>query len=89
MYKRQVDESNKRRGFFSINAIWKNKIAVLCEADKVDEAKKAGADIAGSDDLLEKKVKCQSEVSSIEPKFFMKDGKMIGLLPGDEGYEDH
>ena len=24
-----VDESNKRRGFFSINAIWKNKIAVL------------------------------------------------------------
>ena len=32
----------------------KNKIAVLCEADKVDEAKKAGADIAGSDDLLEK-----------------------------------
>ena len=32
----------------------KNKIAVLCEADKVDEAKKAGADIFGSDDLLEK-----------------------------------
>lgn len=24
-----VDESNQRRGFFSINAIWKNKIAVL------------------------------------------------------------
>jgi octaprenyl-diphosphate synthase len=24
-----VDESNKRRGFFSINALWKNKIAVL------------------------------------------------------------
>ena len=39
--------------------------------------------------LLENKIKCQSEVSSIETKFFMKDGKMIGLLPGDEGYEDH
>ena len=32
----------------------KNIIAVLCETDKVDEAKKSGADIAGSEDLLEK-----------------------------------
>ena len=24
-----VDDSHKRRGFFSINALWKNKIAVL------------------------------------------------------------
>ena len=32
----------------------KNNIAVLCEPDKVDEAKKAGADVFGSDDLLEK-----------------------------------
>jgi len=28
----------------------KNKVAVLCEPDKVDEAKKAVADLAGSDE---------------------------------------
>ena len=31
----------------------KNKVAVLCEPEKVDEAKKTGAEIVGSDDLLE------------------------------------
>ena len=32
----------------------KNIIAVLCEAEKIEEAKKSGADIVGSDDLIEK-----------------------------------
>ena len=32
----------------------KCKIAVLCEADKIEEAKKSGAEIFGSDDLIEK-----------------------------------
>ena len=32
----------------------KQKIAVLCEAEKISEAKKSGADVIGSDDLIEK-----------------------------------
>ena len=32
----------------------KSKIAVLCEPDKIAEAKKSGAEIVGSDDLIEK-----------------------------------
>ena len=32
----------------------KEKIAVLCESEKMSDAKKSGADIVGSDDLIEK-----------------------------------
>ena len=32
----------------------KTKVAVLCEPDKIDEAKNSGAELYGSDDLIEK-----------------------------------
>ena len=32
----------------------KEKIAVLCDPDKIDEAKKSGAEVVGSDELIEK-----------------------------------
>ena len=41
-------------------------------------------------ELLEEKNSINPyDIATIEPKFFMKDGKYVGLLPGDEGYEDH
>jgi len=30
-----------------------------------------------------------SDILAIEPKFFFEKGKLVGLLPGDIGYEDH
>ena len=29
-----------------------------------------------------------STIPTIEPKFFIENGKKIGLLPGDPGYDD-
>ena len=39
----------------------KVKVGVLCESDKIEEAKKSGADIYGSEDLLEKISKSTSD----------------------------
>ena len=64
----------------------KNKIAVLCEPDKVDEAKKAGADIFGSDDLLDKIAKGKFNFTKLicTPAMMGKIGKH-GKVLGPKG----
>ena len=58
----RINLKQSKGGDFSLRTIVKlpngsgkkEKIAVLCESDKIEEAKKSGAEIVGSDDLLEK-----------------------------------
>jgi hypothetical protein len=40
-------------------------------------------------DMLDYQIKLKKEdIPSILPKFFKENGNWVGLLPGDEGYDD-
>ena len=43
----------------------------------------------GSDLLENQRGLSNEDIPAILPKFFKEDGEWRGLLPGDEGYEDH
>jgi len=64
----------------------KVKVAVLCEPDKVEEAKKSGADIYGSDDLIEKIAAGKFEFDKLicTPVMMSKIGKH-GKILGPRG----
>ncbi len=64
----------------------KRKIAVLCEPSKIEEAKKAGADIAGSDDLIEKIASGKFDFTKLicTPSMMGKIGK-YGKVLGPKG----
>ena len=64
----------------------KEKIAVLCEPEKIDEAKKSGAEIYGSDDLIEKIASRKFDFSKLicTPSMMGKIGKH-GKVLGPKG----
>ena len=64
----------------------KIKIAVICSNDKVEEAKSAGAEIAGSDDLIEtiNSGKIDFDVLIAAPDMMSKVGK-LGKVLGPKG----
>ena len=64
----------------------KEKIAVLCESDKISEAKKSGAEIVGSDDLIEKIAAGKFNFTKLicTPNMMSKVGKQ-GKVLGPKG----
>tara|TARA_B100001564_G_scaffold345383_1_gene343998 strand:+ start:479 stop:1165 length:687 start_codon:yes stop_codon:yes gene_type:complete len=64
----------------------KSKVAVLCESNKVDEAKKSGADVVGSEDLIEKIAAGKFEFTKLicTPAMMSKIGKH-GKVLGPKG----
>ena len=64
----------------------KFKIAVLCEQEKVEEAKKIGADVAGSQDLLDKISNGELNFDKLicTPGMMSKIGK-LGKILGPKG----
>ena len=64
----------------------KFKVAVLCEQEKVEEAKKSGADIAGSQDLLDKISNGELNFDKLicTPGMMSKIGK-LGKVLGPKG----
>jgi large subunit ribosomal protein L1 len=63
-----------------------NKIAVLCEADKIEEAKKSGAEIYGTEDLIEKIASGKFDFTKLicTPAMMSKIGKH-GKVLGPKG----
>jgi len=64
----------------------KSKIAVLCEPDKIDDAKKSGAEVVGSDDLIEKIAAGKFDFTKLvcTPAMMVKIGKH-GKVLGPKG----
>ena len=64
----------------------KSKVAVLCEPNKIEEAKKSGAEVVGSDDLIEKIASGKFDFTKLicTPAMMSKIGKH-GKVLGPKG----
>ena len=64
----------------------KSKVAVLCEPNKIEEAKKSGAEVVGSDDLIEKIASGKFDFTKLvcTPSMMSKIGKH-GKVLGPKG----
>ena len=90
----RVNLKQSKGGDFSLRTVIKlpngsgkkEKIAVLCEPDKIPEAKKSGAEVVGSDDLIEKIASGKFDFSKLicTPSMMGKIGKH-GKVLGPKG----
>ena len=64
----------------------KEKVAVLCDPDKIEEAKKSGAEVYGSEDLIEKIASSKFDFTKLicTPSMMSKIGKH-GKILGPKG----
>ena len=89
-----INQRQSKGGDFNLRTIVKlpngsgkkEKIAVLCESEKIADAKKSGAEIVGSDDLIEKIVSKKINFSKLicTPAMMSKIGKH-GKILGPKG----
>ncbi len=91
----RINVKQSKGGDFSLRTVVKlpngsgkkEKVAVLCDPDKIEEAKKSGAEVYGSEDLIEKIASSKFDFTKL---IFMGDGDsdaevlkdaLIGIAP--------
>jgi len=90
----KINQRQSKGGDFNLRTVFKMpkgtgkkvKIAVLCEAEKIEEAKKSGAQIVGSDDLIQKISSGKIDFNKLicTPAMMGKIGK-FGKILGPKG----
>ena len=90
----RINMKQSKGGDFSLRTVVKlpngsgkkQRIAVLCEPEKIEEAKKSGADVVGSDDLIEKIATVKFDFTKLicTPSMMGKIGKH-GKVLGPKG----